>query len=389
MPAPVGGKRLDRRRWGRAGANSRRAKFYALTGPGRAQLAKEKRNWRKVLTEMNSVLADRTWLFMSWITNIVSLFRRWLHGKQTERELDAEVGSYFDIVTDRLVRRGLSREEAMRSARLALEGPEQVKEKVRQARMGFSRYETILRIDPVCLEDAANEPRVHGRGSLDLRSRHWSELRNFRFDQCRDAAHLPVQRPEQLVLLTDPSQSGVAMETTENGIQPATCLIASSKDFQAHNTVFSGMLAAQNDVSDVELYTEGSRESQTWRARRTSFCRATSFRCSVLTRLLGARFSRKNKVPGANPVAVISYAYWRQIFAGDPRRGGNDRAGGYHQLFRILGVAPPGFSGILVGSDADIWFPMTMRPEDTSGTQLSGANRHFVASGSRRARCRG
>ena len=38
--------------------NGRRAKFYALTTSGRAQLAKEKRNWRKVNTAVNQVLAE-------------------------------------------------------------------------------------------------------------------------------------------------------------------------------------------------------------------------------------------------------------------------------------------------------------------------------------------
>src|SRR5580698_5378842 len=38
--------------------DGRRAKFYALTPSGRAQLAKEKRNWRKVFTAMNQVLGE-------------------------------------------------------------------------------------------------------------------------------------------------------------------------------------------------------------------------------------------------------------------------------------------------------------------------------------------
>ena len=38
--------------------NGRRAKFYALTPSGRAQLVKEKRNWQKVQTAVNQVLAE-------------------------------------------------------------------------------------------------------------------------------------------------------------------------------------------------------------------------------------------------------------------------------------------------------------------------------------------
>lgn len=38
----------------------RRVKVYALTRSGRARLAAEKRNWHKVLTAMNQVLAEET-----------------------------------------------------------------------------------------------------------------------------------------------------------------------------------------------------------------------------------------------------------------------------------------------------------------------------------------
>ena len=38
--------------------NGRRAKFYALTPSGRAQLVKERRNWRKLQTAVNQVLAE-------------------------------------------------------------------------------------------------------------------------------------------------------------------------------------------------------------------------------------------------------------------------------------------------------------------------------------------
>jgi PadR family transcriptional regulator, regulatory protein PadR len=36
----------------------RRAKFYSLTRAGRSQLAKEKRNWKRVLNAMAQVLAE-------------------------------------------------------------------------------------------------------------------------------------------------------------------------------------------------------------------------------------------------------------------------------------------------------------------------------------------
>jgi DNA-binding PadR family transcriptional regulator len=43
--------------WGEL-ESGRRAKFYSLTASGRAQLAKEKRNWRSISTAVNQVLAE-------------------------------------------------------------------------------------------------------------------------------------------------------------------------------------------------------------------------------------------------------------------------------------------------------------------------------------------
>jgi PadR family transcriptional regulator PadR len=46
-------------KWGEL-ENGRRARFYTLTPSGRAQLSREKRNWNKVLTAVNQVLAEET-----------------------------------------------------------------------------------------------------------------------------------------------------------------------------------------------------------------------------------------------------------------------------------------------------------------------------------------
>lgn len=43
--------------WGEL-ETGRRAKFYAITAAGRKQLAEEKRNWTRVFTAVNQVLAE-------------------------------------------------------------------------------------------------------------------------------------------------------------------------------------------------------------------------------------------------------------------------------------------------------------------------------------------
>ena len=68
-----------------------------------------------------------------------------------------------------------------------------------------------------------------------------------------------------------------------------------------------------------------------------------------------------DRVANGSPVAVISYVYWQRRFAGDPRVLG--RTVTVNRVpFTIVGVAPPGFNGEVVGRMTDIWMPITMQP---------------------------
>jgi predicted permease len=63
----------------------------------------------------------------------------------------------------------------------------------------------------------------------------------------------------------------------------------------------------------------------------------------------------------AQPVAVLSHAAWQRRFAGDQAAIGRSlRIEG--QPFTIVGVTPPGFSGVAVGMSPDVTIPVTMLP---------------------------
>ncbi len=78
---------------------------------------------------------------------------------------------------------------------------------------------------------------------------------------------------------------------------------------------------------------------------------------------LGRLFTGNDDLtPGAHPVAVISYDYWKRRFAQDPSvigrrlRLGND----LHQLFEIVGVAGEHFTGTEPGTVTDLFLPAMM-----------------------------
>jgi predicted permease len=72
--------------------------------------------------------------------------------------------------------------------------------------------------------------------------------------------------------------------------------------------------------------------------------------------------------PGREPVAVISYDYWRDRLGGPPdvinrtiRVNGNELA--------VIGVAPKGFQGTALRLNFDVWLPATLAPSILPGSR--------------------
>jgi predicted permease len=281
-----------------------------------------------------------------------------LTGRQVEQDLNEEVDAYLEILTERHMARGLSREQARRTARIEFEGPEQVKEKVREIRVGAA-LETTLR-------DIAYAWRVLGRSPaftavvvLTLALGIGANTAIFTLINAVMLRMLPVQHPEQLVFLTDPTESGASTETTERGLRERMSY-PEFEELRRHNTVFSGMVAAQNEASDLDVFPDSGSQSVKAHAQLVS---GDFFHLLGIEPVLGRTFTaEEDSVPGANPLAVISHAFWQREFAGDPGIAGRTLRIG-QGVFQIVGVTPVGFRGILVGSGTDIWIPITMQEE--------------------------
>ena len=69
-------------------------------------------------------------------SRVRTALRNWLHKQQVESDLDVEIRSYVDAVTDEKIAGGLSHDEARRRALAESGGMEQVKQAVRNGRAG-------------------------------------------------------------------------------------------------------------------------------------------------------------------------------------------------------------------------------------------------------------
>src|ERR1700733_8194683 len=161
---------------------------------------------------------------------------------------------------------------------------------------------------------------------------------------------MPVKNPQQLVLLH--------MEGFHYGSNWGYNSLSYPmyRDFQDHNSVFSGMFCRR--IQDFSFGFQG----QTERARG-EMVSGTYFPVLGVGPTIGRTFTPDDdRVPDGHPVAVLSYSYWQSRFAGDRTILGKNVVVNGHN-FTLVGVAQPGFDGLDLGTPSQIFVPIMMRPQ--------------------------
>ena len=167
---------------------------------------------------------------------------------------------------------------------------------------------------------------------------------------------LPVKDPQQLVVLTDPTNGGVSIGTStgERGT-------LSNREFEAlrdRSQSFSGMLAAQSDMDRNNARIDGQAPEEL----RTRLVSSGYFTVLGATTTIGRAFTAADEHgPGSTPYAVISYAFWQRQFGGSPSVLDSHIRIAKADL-TIIGVAQPHFLGENVGEAPDLWIPLDMQP---------------------------
>ena len=177
---------------------------------------------------------------------------------------------------------------------------------------------------------------------------------------------LPISQPEQLAVLGDPSR----IHSTSNGT-PQLDLFSYPlyRELRDGTQAFSGLFAS-GDPGRVDLQSDSS-SSTSESSERTYGRVVTGNYFSVLgvNPLIGRTLTPSDDVaPGASPVAVISYSYWKRRFNLDPTVVGSTvRLNKYP--FTIVGVTPAGFDGEIIERGTDIWIPMSMQGQVMRGRE--------------------
>jgi predicted permease len=130
------------------------------------------------------------------------------------------------------------------------------------------------------------------------------------------------------------------------------------QDLRDRNAVFSGVIARSGDPVSV------SWNGQTERAR-AELVSGNLFEVLGVSAAIGRAFTPEDDgAPGAHPVVMLSHDYWVRRFAGEPGILNVKVAINGHPMI-VVGIAPPGFRGVLSGENPELFVPIAMKREVT------------------------
>ena len=231
---------------------------------------------------------------MSWLSG--------LFGKQKrEKELEEEVRSHLEMAVRERTERGEKKEEAEHAARREFGNVELVKEVTRDA-WGWKWLGDVAADTRFGLRMLLKNPGFTAVAVLTLALGMGANAAIFTVINAVMLRALPVQHPEELVVVGDPARIyswGTGTPRTDVFSYPLYC------EVRDHNDVFSSLLASAN-LGNLQIAMEAGLE--TVRGRLVS---ENYFQTLGVEALLGRTFTAdESRTPGGDPVVIISYGYW-------------------------------------------------------------------------------
>ncbi|HEY3381304.1 MAG TPA: ABC transporter permease [Vicinamibacterales bacterium] len=130
------------------------------------------------------------------------------------------------------------------------------------------------------------------------------------------------------------------------------------RDLRDRSEVFEGVIARSS--APVSVSDGGSSEQV-----QAELVSGNLFQVLGVTPALGRAIAPSDDgAPGASPVVMLSASYWTKRFGSNPGIGGRKIVVNGHPMV-VIGVAPPGFRGLIVGNVPDLFVPIAMKREIT------------------------
>jgi predicted permease len=282
--------------------------------------------------------------------------------QQDDREFSEEIQTHIALLTDRMIARGMPREEAAEAARRQF-GNTSLHHQHRRDLRSFLVLATLARDLRFAARQLQRNPLITliAIASLALgigaNTAIFSVAKRVLFDT------LPVRDPQQLRILNWTSGPPRPVPPVWGDIwaAPGGGLVSNAFSYpvyealRQHPEAFESILA----FKDVSLTATVDNTPNLATAELLS---GGAFDTLGIAPILGRSLTPADDAVGATPVALISDAFWTQHFARSPSVLGQTIALNGAPV-TIVGVAPASFNGLDNGTLVQLFVPIAQQPQ--------------------------
>ena len=282
---------------------------------------------------------------MEWLSNLTTRLRGLRRGDTVHHEIAEEWQFHIDKRTEENIRRGMSPEEARRSAERHFGNSGYIKDLSWDER-GGGMTETIWQDLRFGARQLRKSPGFTAVALLSLALGIGANAVIFSLISTVLLRPLPIAHPEQVFAVHQ-----IKQRTSDS----QSMSYPNYKDVRDRNEVLSGMAVYRFAPTSVSH--NGTNE-RLW----GYLVSGNYFDVLGVRPLLGRTFTaQEDRKQNANPVMVLSFGCWQRRFGADADIAGKTVLVNNHS-FTVLGVARPEFSGTESVFAPEFWIPSMMQP---------------------------
>jgi putative ABC transport system permease protein len=283
----------------------------------------------------------------------VSLWRQFTRGlrvlgnrKAADREIADEVSHYLEEATAAFVAKGLSPDEARRSAQLKLGNATAVREEIRG--YGWENRVDILFADlRYAARGLAQNPGFTAVGILTLGLGIGASTAIFSVVDAVLLRALPYPNPQKIVRVWEQAPGGHRMNLADPNFD----------DFRTQNNTFANLAVYGYGLTSVAGGSEPLRAN-------IAVVSSGFFKALGVEPFRGRTFAVEEQRLHGSPAAIVSYSYWERYL------GGVTELSNFHlrmegAVYPVVGVMPEGFD---FPPGVAAWIPRELDPELPSRT---------------------
>ncbi len=291
-------------------------------------------------------------VFIRLLRRALYLLRR----RSMDETMDEEMRFHIDMETEKNLRAGMGPAEARRAALVAFGGVERHREATREAR-GTALVESVVRDGARAFRNMRRAPISTFTAVTSLALGLAATALVLVFAEAFLLRPLDAPDPDRLVSYEeDHVGPGGNSQSGHSGVAYAR---------------YRQMAAAAAPVADLAAYTydgvslvaDGQASAGIGTRVSRNYFRALGLRPAV-----GRFFEPSDEGEGGPPEVVLSAHYWRTALGGDPDVVGQSiRVDG--RPHTVVGVAPEGFNGVLLGLASEVWVPADLWVYSADGSR--------------------